>query len=58
MRRGLGAGTAELIALQRLLRDRGEPGLWEEVRAEEPEGRQRERAPAAAGIAVADDQPR
>jgi hypothetical protein len=36
VKRGLGAGTAELIALRRLLRDRGEHGPWDQAGVDEP----------------------
>ncbi|MGH2851239.1 MAG: hypothetical protein ACRDLP_11545 [Solirubrobacteraceae bacterium] len=54
MKRGMTAGSIELLALEWLLTARGERGVWEERRAEQPLERERERVPAVAG---ADDQP-
>ena len=54
MKRGMTAGTIELLALEWLLTARGERGVWDEMRAEPPVVRERDRVPAVAG---ADDQP-
>lgn len=54
MKRGMTAGSIELLALEWLLTARGERDQWEELRAEPPVVRDPVRVPAVAG---ADDQP-
>jgi hypothetical protein len=54
MKRGMTAGSIELLALEWLLTARGERGVWEEMRAEQPVVREQDRVPAVAG---ANDQP-